>query len=429
MRWDRIFNKRYLKSILNVNHLDKNMKRVQRVARKRRIDMIFWLSLGLLSLIMLGIRFSEANTQTNEPTNTPVVTKKNEQKATITASGDMLYHDILFRSAYDGSGYDLDNDYAQIKPILKEADLSLGDFEGTINPDWQLSGYPMFNAPEEVADSIKEAGFDVVDLAHNHILDTGLAGLKSTAATFKKIGIDPIGVETDQADAMVIKEVNGIKIALLAYSYGFNGMEATLTKKQYNQYLRDLDMEKVAADLKEAEKVADITIVMPQSGVEYSLEPTKEQQKNYRKMIDLGADIIFGGHPHVAEPTEIIEKDGERKFIIYSMGNLISDQRFESVGDYWTERGVIMEVEITKNDGGTKLTKVKAHPTWVDKEPIAGRFYQHPEYGTVQAQDYQVFLAENYLPKGKYADTVPEIKRQRIETAYYRMLDLLNIQW
>ena len=351
------------------------------------------------------------------------------KKAVITASGDMLYHDILYRSAYDGNKYDLANDYAQISPLLKKADLSLGDFEGTINPKRELTGYPIFNAPQAVADSIKKAGFDVVDLAHNHILDTGLEGLHSTVAAFQKNGMETIGVKTKTTKDILVKEINGIKIALLAYAYGFNGIEASLTKEEYDSHLKDLNMEKVAADLKKAEKIADITIVMPQDGVEYALEPNEEQRAKYRQMVDLGADIIFGGHPHVAEPTETIKKDGDKKFIIYSMGNLISDQRYESLQNYWTERGVVMEVAIKKEKDKTVIEKVTAHPTWVDKEPIAGRTYQHPEYGTVQSQDYQVFLAENYLPGGKYANTVSQTKRQRIETAYHEMNELLKINW
>ena len=373
----------------------------------------------------------EETIHTSQKVDKTATTKQTEKvkRATITASGDMLYHDILYRSAYDGKGYDLKNDYAQISPLLKKADLSLGDFEGTINPQRELTGYPIFNAPQAVADSIKAAGFDVVDLAHNHILDTGLEGLHSTVAAFQNIGMETIGVKTDTTKDILVKEVNGIKIALLAYAYGFNGIEASLTTAEYNNHLKDLNMEKVAKDLKKAEKIADITIVMPQDGVEYALEPNEEQQTKYRQMIDLGADIIFGGHPHVAEPTETIQKDGEKKFIIYSMGNLISDQRYESLQNYWTERGVVMEVTIKKEKAKTVIENVVAHPTWVDKEPIVGRTYQHPEYGTVQSQDYQVFLAENYLPGGKYAKTVPETKRQRIETAYHEMNELLKIDW
>lgn len=356
--------------------------------------------------------------------------KTKEQTVTITASGDMLYHYVVYGSAFDGKKYDLANDFAQIKPLLDKADLALGDFEGTINPNRPLSGYPSFNAPAAVVDSIKDAGFDVIDLGHNHILDTGIEGLCSTAKAFHDQGLDTIGVNPDdQKDqGILIKEVKGIKIALLAYAYGFNGLENTISQADYDTYLKDLNMDKVAAEIKAAEELADITIVMPQDGVEYALEPTEQQQANYRKMIDLGADIIFGGHPHVAEPTEIIEKDGQKKFILYSMGNLLSNQRYETVENYWTERGVIMEVAVTKKGQTTSISKIEPHPTWVSREPIEGATYEK-DGSQNQSYDYQVFLAEDYCAGGKYAEKVPKEKQQRIETAYHEMLELLNLQW
>lgn len=105
---------------------------------------------------------------------------------------------------------------------------------------------------------------------------------------------------------------------------------------------------KIQKDLIRAEKEADITIVMPQMGTEYALEPTAEQKALYRKMIDWGADVVLGGHPHVVEPAETIVKDKEKKFIIYSMGNFISNQRLETVDDIWTERGVLMDITFEK---------------------------------------------------------------------------------
>ena len=165
----------------------------------------------------------------------------------------------------------------------------------------------------------------------------------------------PIGVYThesrDQAP-LVIKEVNGIKVALLAYSYGFNGIEQNISQEDYNRYLSDLNEDKMKAEIERAEKEADITIIMPQMGVEYRLEPTEEQKALYHKMIDWGADIIFGGHPHVVEPSRNGWKDGDKKLIIYSMGNFISNQRIETMQDEenakWTERGVLMDVTIKK---------------------------------------------------------------------------------
>ena len=347
---------------------------------------------------------------------------KATQKATIMASGDMLYHDIVYGSAFDGEKYDFSNDYEQITPLISSADLALGDFEGTINPDYDLSGYPIFNAPEAVITSIKNAGYDALDLAHNHILDTGISGLKYTANVFQKAGLDTFGVNVPD-DKILVKNVNGIKIAILGFSYGFNGIEASISQEDYDRYLNDLNITKVEKKIKAAKKLADLVIVMPQSGVEYSLEATPEQETTYRQMVDFGADIIFGGHPHVAEPTEIIEKDGDKKFIIYSMGNLLSNQRYETLENYWTERGVIMEVQVAKKSGKTSLTAVKAHPTWVSREPIDRTFLGYP------ASDYQVYLAEDYIKGGKYFSKVPEAKQQRIETAYHEMMALLNINF
>lgn len=357
--------------------------------------------------------------------NKKTINKKDNgvKTAKITASGDMLYHDIVYGSAWDGQRYDFDNDYELVKPLVSSADLALGDFEGTINPNRELAGYPIFNAPEEVLGSIKSAGFDVLDLGHNHILDTGIDGLVYTAKAIKKAGMDYIGVDIDN-DGILVKEVNGIKIALLSYAYGFNGLEEGISKEDYDKYLKDMNPDKMKKEIEEAEKIADITVIMPQMGEEYRLTPTDDQVKTYHQMIDWGADIIFGGHPHVAEPTETVEKDGEKKFIIYSMGNLLSNQRYETLENFWTERGVIMDVDIEKKDDKTTIKTVNAHPTWVSRTPIEGRTFLG-----YQAYDYQVLLAEDYLDGGKYANSVPDETRQRIVTAYNEMMELLNIKW
>lgn len=351
-------------------------------------------------------------------------TDKNQKVATATimASGDMLYHDVVYGSAFDGKNYDFSNDYEQITPLISSADLALGDFEGTINPSLPLAGYPIFNAPEDVVSAIKNAGYDAIDLAHNHILDTGISGLVYTANAFQKAGLDTFGVNVPD-DKILVKDVNGIKIAILGFSYGFNGIEASISQSDYDKYLNDLDMTKVEKKIKAAKKIADLVVVMPQSGEEYKLAATPQQVDTYHKMVDFGADIIFGGHPHVAEPTETIDKDGEKKFIIYSMGNLLSNQRYETLENYWTERGVIMEVQVAKTDNKTKLTAVKAHPTWVSREPINRTFLGYPAY------DYQVYLAEDYLKGAKYADKVPKEKQERIETAYHEMMQLLDIKF
>ena len=355
-----------------------------------------------------------------------------ETSARIMANGDLLYHDIIYISAKKSDGsYDFHENFEYVKPWLKQADLVLGDFEGTVNKDHYLAGYPLFNAPGEVMDAIKDAGYQVLDLAHNHILDSQIEGVVSTADAIEKAGMIPVGVYTHESRSeapLVIKEVNGIKVAILAYSYGFNGIEQSISQENYNRYLSDLDEDKMKAEIERAEKEADITIIMPQMGVEYQIEPTEEQKKLYHKMIDWGADIIFGGHPHVVEPAETVEKDGDKKLIIYSMGNFISNQRIETMQDVenakWTERGVLMDVTIKKKSGKTTIETAQAHPSWVSRTPKGG--YSPEGYPLYL---YQTYILEDFIEGGKYRSQLDEATKERIDTAYKEMNEHVGLKW
>lgn len=396
------------------------------------------LSMGLVLLfesfqgIPLTSQKKDTISQEVNKTNQNSKDQEEETSARIMAHGDLLYHDIIYMSAKkeDGS-YDFHENFEYVTPWLKQADLAIGDFEGTINKDHYLAGYPLFNAPIQVMDAIKDAGYHVLDLAHNHVLDSQIEGVISTADAIEKAGMTPIGVYThesrDQAP-LVIKEVNGIKVALLAYSYGFNGIEQSISQEDYNRYLSDLNEDKMKAEIERAEKEADITVIMPQMGVEYRIEPTEEQKVLYHKMIEWGADIIFGGHPHVVEPSETVEKDGEKKLIIYSMGNFISNQRIETMTGVdnakWTERGVLMDVTVKKKGGKTTIDTAKAHPTWVNRTP-KGTFSPegYPLY------HYQTYILEDFIEGGSHRDQLDEATKERIDAAYKEMNEHVGLKW
>lgn len=354
--------------------------------------------------------------------------------ARIVANGDILYHDILYMSAKQEDGsYNFDPYFEYAKSWIEEADLAIGDYEGTISSKYHLSGYPLFNAPIEAAKSMKNTGYDVADLAHNHILDSGLSGIYSTVEAFKNVGIDTIGVHTDKKrseDDILIKDVNGIKIAILGYAYGYNGLESNLTKEDYENHLSDLDEEKMKNEIEKAKKSADAVIVMPQMGVEYNLTPTEAQKELYHKMISWGADVVFGGHPHVPEPTETVEKDGEKKFIIYSMGNFISNQigtRMKSLGvatGDWTERGVLMDVTFEKTNDKTIIKTVKAHPTLTTATPNGKK---SPEGYALN--DYRVMILEDFIAGGKHRDKIDTNLQEKVDKVYKETNEFLNVQW
>ena len=399
------------------------------------IVVAFSMALTLLAQGIKGVPLWNSNatavSQNSDSKEKNSVTEQ-ETSARIMANGDLLYHDIIYISAKKADGtYDFHENFEYVKPWLKQADLVLGDFEGTVNKDHYLAGYPLFNAPGEVMDAIKDAGYQVLDLAHNHILDSQIEGVVSTADAIEKAGMTPVGVYTHESRdkaPLVIKEVNGIKVAILAYSYGFNGIEQSISQEDYNRYLSDLDEDKMKAEIERAEKEADITVIMPQMGIEYQIEPTDEQKKLYHKMIDWGADIIFGGHPHVVEPAETVEKDGDKKLIIYSMGNFISNQRIETMQDVenakWTERGVLMDVTIKKKSGKTTIETAKAHPSWVSRTPKGG--YSPEGYPLYL---YQTYILEDFIEGGKYRSQLDEATKERVDIAYKEMNEHVGLKW
>ena len=232
-------------------------RRNRRAVSRTRGHFFFICALAgvLLSIILLNEYFTSGKSQPAEKqqTESSKVTPSSHASIVdtvrIMAHGDLLYHLPILRGSeqFDGS-YDFSENFTYVKPWIDQADCAIADFEGTISPDFDLAGYPLFNAPSIVATNIHDAGYDLVDLAHNHILDSHLSGLISTVNAFQQAGVDTVGVFSDgnrSTAPVYIREVNGIRIAVLAYAYGFNGMEALLSQEEYDAYLSDFNQEKM----------------------------------------------------------------------------------------------------------------------------------------------------------------------------------------
>lgn len=354
----------------------------------------------------------------------------------ITASGDIIYHDTLIQGGKTNEGYDFSSNYESIKPLISSADLALGDFEGVVTDRVKPKGYPDFNAPGQVVAAIKEAGFDVMDLANNHILDQGIHGALDTKQAFEDAGLATVGVKDDK-DRILIREVKGIKIAILGFSYGYNsnnGAGKKVTAAQRQQYMQMLDEDYVRDRIQTARQEADLVIVMPHAGKEYSETVSKKDQALYRKMIDWGADLVFGGHPHVVQPTEKRTRDGHDKFIIYSMGNLLSNQVEEIMGHDKSQRGTIIEAVLKRNASGqVEIEDVISHPVWVqktEKTPAVEDNSSGTGQGTKNKKasqktspagkvyEVKTLLCSDYMPGGPMQDRVDDTTRDKIKTAY-----------
>lgn len=327
--------------------------------------------------------------------------------------GDLMFHDDQLISAYDEEKdrYDFKPMFSDVKPILSDTDVTLANFETTLGGEAiGFKGYPQFNSPDEVVDAIKDAGVDIVTTANNHILDTKKEGLFRTLEVLEEKGVKSVGTYINSdSSRILIHEEKDIKIAILAYTSVMNSSGREYPEDELHTMVNFLTEENINRDIKEAkEKKADLIIALVHWGVEYEREPSEEQIKYANLLAEKGVDLILGSHPHVIQPTDTIKTNEKDVFVIYSMGNFISNQRVETLGKDFahTEDGIILLFDIEK-DLTTKEAKVKAVdyiPTWVYKE-------ENPE---TKKPEYRVLPIEPFLT----SDEIKDSFKKRMENSY-----------
>lgn len=322
--------------------------------------------LAIIALIILGtcsyLYLTHDKTQNIDPPKTAVQQPvKQQETITIAATGDILMHNTVIASGKEANTYNFDHLFAPIKPIISNADYSIINLESALaGPDTGYTGYPTFNSPDSLVNTIKDAGFDLVTTANNHILDRGYKGALRTMDVLRQAGLDTCGTykSREEKEQFLIKDIRGVKIGLLAYGYDTNGIPLP----QDNPYFYNLlDRDKILDDISALRPQVDVLILLPHWGVEYSPYPTDQQTKMANQFFAQGADAILGGHPHVIEPVDIVNIAGQKKFVIYSMGNCVGHQR-------GVERnsGLIVKLSFTKdfNTGITTLSSFDYTPTY-----------------------------------------------------------------
>ena len=255
---------------------------------------------------------------TPEPAETPA-----PPEITICMVGDILLHTPVAESGRkQEGGYDFATVFAQMQEEIAGADLAIVNQEVIIGgEELGISGYPAFNAPYELGDALADAGFDVVCHATNHALDKGKKGIVNCLSfweeNYPEIAVLGIHGSEEEQEDIYVYEQDGIRIAILNYTYGTNGI-ALPSDMPYAVEL--LDSEKVESDLKKASELADFVIVCPHWGTEYVLEETSAQRKWADFFAENGADLVIGTHPHVIEPVEWVDDT----LVYYSLGNFVN---------------------------------------------------------------------------------------------------------
>ena len=331
----------------------------------------------LLILIIVGgisfIKFESKKEGTNE------VTSNNEQKSekkqpvtfTMTALGDSLCHNTQYWDAYNSKNdeYDFSYVYEDIKGYTTSADITVGSLETTFaGKERGYSNYPTFNTPDSLAKALKDIGLDVVSLAGNHALDYGYTGLCRTIDVFDNVGISHLGTyKTEEEQKQVlVKDVKGVKIAFINYTYGTNGI-ALPSGKEY--CVNIIDKDAIKKQILEAKNQnVDMIVACMHWGTEYKTSSNDEQEELADFLFKNGVDVILGNHPHVLENMEkktITLDDGTQKdvFVVYALGNFTADQRDEITRD-----SAILNLTITRNeDGKISIDKVNYIPIYMYK--------------------------------------------------------------
>ena len=271
----------------------------------------------------------------------------------LTFAGDLILLEDQVKRAYNGSTYDFTDVFEYAKPYIESADYAIGVFEGPMageDKGYTTSNFDdgkelYLNFPDSFAEAVKNTGFDLVTTANNHVLDKGEDGALRTIKTLDQLGLDHTGSyssEEDKAKNRVkLIECQGIKLAVLSYTYGSNNIDNSELTDGKLSYLTSViygtkgeTFEKLKQNVEEDFKAAkalspDLIVVLPHIGTQFSNEPDSEQKVWFDIFKENGADIILGDHPHVVEPAMIEEYNGKNVFTAYCPGNFANIYRDE----------------------------------------------------------------------------------------------------
>ena len=281
--------------------------------------------------------------------------------------GDIMGHGGQIEAAYDAQtkSYNYDAVFEKIKPILNRADIAIANLEVTLaGPPY--SGYPQFSSPDALPISCKKNGIDVLVTANNHSCDRRKNGIIRTLDVLDSIYIPHTGTFRNPIERkhhnLLILEKNNIRVGVLNYTYGTNGLKAA--KPTSVNYIDTLVMRRdIEQSIKEN---LDQLIVITHWGLEYQTSPNSYQKKITQFLFRNGADMVIGGHPHVIQKAQW--KKDKNQLVAYSLGNFVSNQA--SVN---TDGGMVLEVSLVKNKGETKINLPGYHLIWVHKPTVKGK--------------------------------------------------------
>lgn len=354
------------------------MKHIKKGNKKLLLILFIFLFIFFIFILNKFNKILRTNINTENNSAETTLSNKNTKQDTaepitftLTSLGDTLCHNTQYWDAYNSKTdeYDFSYVYEDIKNYTLSSDITIGSLETTFaGKEKGYSNYPTFNTPDSLATALKDIGVDVVSLAGNHALDYGYTGLCRTIDIFDNIGLSHLGTykTAEDQEKILIKDVEGVKIAFINYTYGTNGIPLP-SGKDFCVNLIDKDFIKKQINQAKEQNV-DMIVACMHWGTEYRTTANSEQKDLANFLFENGVDVILGNHPHVLEPMEkktITLQDGTTKdvFVVYALGNFTADQRDEITRD-----SAILNLTITKNsDSKISIDKVNYVPIYMYK--------------------------------------------------------------
>lgn len=353
----------------------------------------------LISLILIGI-----------------ISFGQNSKISFLFIGDVMEHDLQIQSSYLSDGhYNFTEQFADIQPLIKRADITVANFEVTLSGK-PYKGYPKFSSPDDLAKDMKNSGIDIFCLANNHINDYGAKGLKRTLEVLDSLNIKRIGAYLNTEDrkkhSPIIIEQNGMKVALLNYTYGVNEFPIPSPFK-----VDIIDTNIIKKDLNATQKLGvDGIIVYFHWGVQYELLPNETQKNIANICFNNGANVVIGSHPHVVQPFEYYDftmpdKTNKKVLVAYSLGNYVSNY-----GNWrWCDGGAVLSFTFQKENGQTTVTCPKYYLIWV---------YRKIKKGNLRHYYVMPIVSNKY---NKFMTAADKIQLNRFITDYKEHLKKYNI--
>lgn len=396
-------------------------RRLRRLEQKRRLLLrqrvlaVVLLVIVVLSLILIlrGCRKRREHPELYEKqTDTLRVETEPDKTVTLCAVGDIMISDEQLADAKQPDGsYDFAESFAAVSGYTLSADLAIGNLECNFCGA-PYAGKPDYRAPEALAQTLSTIGFDLMQTANTCSIQNGLSGLQSTISTLTAAGIDHVGTyaseaERAQNDGVVVKTVNGVKIAFIAYTKGLGGLQlpegaqyaVDLLYKDYSTDYESLDMDALLESVDAAKALKpDVIIALLHWGSEATLEATDTQQRITSQLFARGVDAVLGSHSHLVgkmQTVDVTTDDGKNKtcFVAYSLGNFFSSQTSSYASG--CQQSVILNLQFTKNGstGETTLSSVSYTPLYL---------YDHGS--SAEGSRYEILPIRTAIASGLFAD-------------------------